>query len=134
MTERTGVHITDDKIISIVYFDGDGDLDLMQALVEGLIEAINLDTGDTMWVNEEFTYKFDVPRFNSVASDLLGALGRPDLMLSGIQGNVFITGGPDGNGNTGAISAKVGLAIASIGHEAGATFDNEREEVVTKTT
>jgi len=76
-----------------------GSLQDMQAIVEGYIEAVRLRDGSTMWVNEEFRLgQFGPDDFNSIASDVAGLGGRPDLLFTGILGDVFITGPPDADG------------------------------------
>jgi hypothetical protein len=70
-----------------------------QAIVLGLIEAVGLADGSTMYVNEEFLLgQFGPEDFNSIASDVCGLAGRPDLMLSGILGPVLVTGPIDDEG------------------------------------
>lgn len=94
------------------------DLKSMQDAVGGYIEAVNLTFG-TLWVNEEFRLgQFGPEDFNSIGSDLCGLGGRPDLMLGGILGPVFLTGGPDGTGETLDVTVAGRNAVKRIAREA----------------
>lgn len=84
-----GLVIRPDKSVELVDLDH---LAQYQEAVGGFIEPVRLSDGATMYVNEEFRYKFGPDDFNSVASDVAGLGGRPDLMLSGILGPVVIVG------------------------------------------
>ena len=87
--------------------------------VEGWIEAVDLPRIDAvMWVNEEFLLIFGAERFNSIASDVCGLGGRPDLMLHGVLGNVLVTGPTDGAGESTDITDKARRAIERVAREA----------------
>lgn len=88
------VIVTRDKQVTETDFVNYKDI---QAAVEGWIEAVKLN-GCTMYVNEEFLFRFGPEDFNSIASDICGLCGRLDLMFSGILGNVLITGPLDDEG------------------------------------
>lgn len=85
--------------------------------VEGWIEAVDLLFG-VMWVNEEFRLIFGAERFNSIASDLCGLGGRPDLMFGGVLGNVLVTGPTDSSGESTDITDSARRAIERIAREA----------------
>jgi hypothetical protein len=92
-----GILIGTDKTIEDKEFP---DLRSLQEAVEGYIEPVTLSDGSTMWVNEEYRYQFGPERYNSIASDVAGLGGRPDLMLTLILGPVVIQGPPDQDGNS----------------------------------
>lgn len=82
-------------LVAVVNTDGtvearqiDGSLYSMQAIVEGLIQPVDLQEDMTLWVNEEGMYRED---YNFLAS---GIAGIP------LNGPAFITGGIDKEGNT----------------------------------
>ena len=82
-------------LVAIINTDGtvearqiDGSLYAMQAIVEGLIQPVDLQEDMTLWVNEEGMYRED---YNFLAS---GIAGIP------LNGPAFITGGIDKEGNT----------------------------------
>lgn len=106
--------ITSDKVVSEREIEG---LAAMQAIVEGLIEPVDLSDGSTMFVNEEFAYMPNL-RFNSIASDVAGLGGRGDLMIRGIAGNVFIAGPPDDDGNTTDVTDKARRWVRRVAREA----------------
>jgi hypothetical protein len=95
-----------------------------QAAVDGYIEAVGLfDDGTTMFVNEEYLLHMEAKHFNSIASDVAGLGGRPDLMLQQpILGNVVVVGGPDDEGETTDVTDKARRAIAKVAGEAGGTW------------
>ena len=68
-----------------------------QGAIGGLIEPIMLKDGSTMYVDDEFLSR-KLDEFNSVAGDVAGLGGRPDVMLSGILGPVVIVGPLDQHG------------------------------------
>jgi hypothetical protein len=92
----TGIAIYPDKRVTRVELNALGDY---QEIVNGYIEPVNLKFG-TLWVNEEFLLgQFGPEDFNSIASDVAGLGGRPDLMLfTPILGPAILTGfvGPEG--------------------------------------
>lgn len=92
-----GIYISPDKAVEERDFSG---LKSLQEAVKGYIEAVTLSDGSVMWVNEEYWYSFGPEDFNSIAGDVAGLGGRPDLMLSGILGPVVIQGPADHDGNT----------------------------------
>jgi hypothetical protein len=104
-----------DKIIIEQTVDG---LREMQSIVEGYIEAVRLKDGSTMWVNKEYRFQFGLGDFNPIASDVAGLGGRQDLMLSGILGDVFITGPPDSEGGETDVTDQARLWVRRVAHEA----------------
>lgn len=92
-----GIYISPDKTVEERDFSG---LKSLQEAVKGYIEAVTLSDGSAMWVNEEYLYSFGPEAFNSIATDVAGLGGRPDLLLRGILGPVVIQGPADHNGNT----------------------------------
>ena len=88
-----------------------------QAIVGGLIEAVDLTFG-TMYVNEEFLYSFGPDDFNSIATDVTGLGGRPDLMLQGILGPVYIAGWTDEDGWDTNVTDQARRAIRRVAKEA----------------
>lgn len=93
-------------------------LDDMYAHTEGgYIEVVPLYHGD-MWVNDEYLY-IAPERVNRLASDLAGAMGRPDLLFNPIRGNVLVTGpvGPDGERTD--VSDRMQAVLNIIANEAG---------------
>ena len=92
---KKGIAIYPDKRVEEVEVAELGDY---QAIVDGYIEAVNLKSGDTMYVNEEYWYKFTPEDRNSIAMDVAGLGGRPDLMLNGILGPVVVLGPIDDEG------------------------------------
>jgi Domain of unknown function (DUF3846) len=114
-----GVAIYPDKRIVEVIVSGLSDY---QAIVDGYIEPVDLTFG-TMWVNEEFTYKFGPSDVNWIASDVAGMGGRHEFMLSyPILGPVLITGGTDPEGETLGITDVARRVIRAVGREAGMTY------------
>lgn len=90
-----GIAIYPDKRVEEVVLS---DLADYQDIVVGLIEPVTLKDGSTMYVNEEFRYRFTATDFNSIAGDVCGLGGRTDLMLTGILGAVVVVGPVDRNG------------------------------------
>jgi uncharacterized protein DUF3846 len=88
------VTITTDNVVT--YRDVDG-LTEMKEIVGGWIEAVQLGDGSTMYLNEEGRLH-GLP-VNLTATNVCGLGGRPDLMLQGIVGDVFIVGPTDPEGN-----------------------------------
>lgn len=109
------VIVTRDKQVTETDFVNYKDI---QAVVEGLIEAVELNNGCTMYVNEEFLFRFGPEDFNSIASDICGLCGRPDLMFSGILGNVLITGPLDDEGRDADIPDSMTRIINRVAGEA----------------
>lgn len=92
-----GIAIYPDKRVDHLEVDGLKDY---QEVVKGLIEAVGLKDGSTMYVNEEYRYQFGPVDFNSVATDVASLGGRPDIMFTGgILGPVLILGPVDDDGN-----------------------------------
>lgn len=73
------------------------ELSKLQAVVDGLIEAVQVNEDITMWVNEEGLFRSDLDT-NYLASVILAVLsgGRQPL----IKGNIVFTGSADDNGET----------------------------------
>lgn len=93
-----------------------------QAIVDGLIEPVDLRFGTNdygiMWVNEEFRYSFTASDFNSIARDIAGLCGRPDLLLHGILGPVYITGDSDDEGETTDVTDRIRQVVQRVVREA----------------
>jgi len=107
---------------TLVERDLDG-LQDMQSIVEGYIEAVRLLDGSTMWVNEEYRLgQFGADDFNSIASDVAGLGGRPDLMLSGIFGDVFITGPGTPKGDETDVTDQARDWVRRVAREAGGVW------------
>jgi len=80
----------------VTFRDDLRDLTVMQGIVGGWLEAIQLGDGSTMYLNEEGRLH-GLP-FNTIATDVCGIGGRPDLLMQGIVGDVLIVGPPDYEG------------------------------------
>lgn len=93
------------------------DYPAMRDAVGGLIEPVDLTFG-TLWVNEEFLYSFGPEDFNSISSDVCGLGGRADLMLTGILGDCFLTGGTDDQGETLDVTEAGRRAVQRVAREA----------------
>lgn len=114
-----GLHIKRDKTAHTVE---DADLSIMQNCVEGWVEPIDLQ-GFTLWVNEEYTYKFNSAEdVNWLASDIAADNGRPEFLLRPILGDVFITGITDSRGRTLSLSKSAEARIKRVADEAGVTW------------
>lgn len=111
----TGIYIGPDKTVEDREYP---DLRSLQEAVKGYIEAVRLADGGVMWVNEEFRYSFTTSDFNSIASDVCGLGGRPDLMLGGILGPVVIQGPADDDGNTTAPTDQARRWVRRVAREA----------------
>ena len=128
MTVETirGVWIKRDKEVTPISYprddSDDTSLRVLQECVAGLIEPVRLAYGGTMYVNDSYRFHFGPDDFNSIASDLAGFCGRPDLMLSGILGDVAVVGQVDYEGYDTSISDKMLEVIRKITHEAGGTY------------
>lgn len=115
--------LTRDKRVIDRTIDGLAD---MQAIVGGYIEAVRLSDGSTLWVNEEFRLgQFGPDDFNSVASDVAGLGGRPDLLLGGILGDTFLTGPTDAEGNETDYTDTARRWVERVGREAGVVWTAE---------
>lgn len=89
-----------------------------QSVVGGYIEAVDLTFG-TMYVNEEFLYKCDpVTDRNSIATDLAGLGGRPDLLMGGILGGVLLLGHTDKDGESTDVTEAARKALKRVVKEA----------------
>lgn len=85
-----GLIIRPDKTVTETTF---GSLSDFQKAVGGYIEAVGLSDGSTMYVDEEYLIKGYGPEdFNSIARDVAGLGGHPELVLQGILGPVVIVG------------------------------------------
>lgn len=83
----------------------------------------------TMWVDDEFIYKQTA--VNSIATDLAGMLGRVDLLMRGIKGNVIVTGPPDRNGETTSVTSRHLVAtLFRICSEAGGVWEGEARSLM----
>ncbi len=91
----------------------------LQEIVEGWIEAVGLSDGSTMYVNEEGLYRFGPEDFNSIATDVCGLGGRPDIMLgAGIRGPVAILGPLDADGYDTTVTDKARRWVRRVAREA----------------
>lgn len=112
-----GIKITSNGQVSVLE---DMKYEDMSEAVEGWIECVHLpNINADLWVNEEFTYKFGPERINTFAMDLCGLGGRVDLLLSGILGNVLVSGPVDDEGNTTDVTEEARRAIHRIAIERG---------------
>lgn len=110
-----GLAIYSDKRVEDVKLAGFEDY---QKIVEGNIEAVRLRFG-IMYVNEEFLLgQFGPEDFNSIATDVCGLGGRPDLMFSGILGPVVVVGNLDEEGYDLSITDRGRKAIERVRREA----------------
>ena len=117
-----GLHITTDKVVAEKRYD---DLDAYQCDVgcageRCIIEPVTLRDGSTMYVDEEGLYHGADP--NSIAADLAGLNGRPDLLLMGLRGDVVVVGPLDADGNDTDVTDIVRRQVGRVGSEAGAVF------------
>lgn len=107
--------IRPDKTVEEVDLDG---YEAYSAVVDGYIEAVNLKFG-TLYVNEEFLLgQFGPEDFNSIAGDVCGLGGRPDLMMTGILGPTFLVGGVDDEGNDLDVTDSGRKAVEKVRREA----------------
>jgi hypothetical protein len=111
-----GIAIYPDKRVEAVELNGLKDY---QRIVLGLIEAVNLKGGTTMYVNEEYWYQFTISDFNSIATDVAGLGGRVDLVLAGILGPVVIVGPVDDEGYDTSITEQAQHWVECVSREAG---------------
>ena len=114
MKPVSGIAIYPDKRVEEVEISG---LEEFQAIVDGLIEPVDLKFG-TMYVNEEFRYKFGPDDFNSIAADVAGLGGRADLLLFGVLGPVVLVGGVDDEGYDLPVTEAGRAAVARVAREA----------------
>jgi Domain of unknown function (DUF3846) len=123
MAATKGLLIKSDKTIAEVTLDGYHDL---SDAIGGYIEAVRLKSGDTMYVDEEFLIKgYGPDDFNSIASDVCGLGGRPDLMLTGILGPVVILGPIDEAGDDTDITPAARRMVKRVANEAGGRYVGE---------
>ena len=92
MIINKGVAVRADLRTEVLEFTEGNFLVLAQGVVGGLVEAVKLDTGLIMWVNEEGMWS--EKDYNPLASEILAQLGQPQ----GIRGDVFFTGDSDEDG------------------------------------
>ena len=115
-TPITGIAIYPDKRVEEVELN---DLKTYQDIVLGWIEAVRLKAG-TMYVNEEFLLgQFGPEDYNSIASDVAGLGGRPDLMMTGILGPVVLVGHVDAEGWDEDVTEAGRKLVRRVGREAG---------------
>ena len=110
---RVGLAIGADKTISEIPVP---DLAAKQAAVGGWIEPVTLKDGSTLYVNEEGALT-GLP-FNSIATDVAGLGGRPDLLLRGIVGDVLLVGPVDAAGETLGVTAQGRRWVQRVAREA----------------
>lgn len=99
----------------------DGGLAELQAAVGGFIEPVPSDPLVTIWVNEEG--KFHNPIVNRLAMDVWIPWDIHHCMVQGgdwIAGNVVVTGGVDGRGETLDIDEHVRGWVLRVARDAGA--------------
>lgn len=75
------------------------ELERYQHIVGGWVEQVTLSSGDAFFINEEGRYTPGLV-FNSIATDVAGLGGRPDILLQGLIGNAVLVGPPDDEGET----------------------------------
>lgn len=115
--------IRPDKTIEEVIITGYRDL---ADAIGGYIEPVTLKTGDTMYVDEEYRLKnYGAEDFNSIATDVAGLGGRPDLLLHGILGTVVIVGPIDEEGDDTDITAGARRMVKRVAGEAGGRYVGE---------
>ena len=98
-----------------------------QRHVEGWIEAVYLEYTPnpnnepfrdpvpfTMWVNEEYLYKFTVDDWNYTAVVIATGCSRPDLFMQGILGPALFTGPGDEEGETLPIPSVITTILKGI--------------------
>lgn len=95
-----GVVVRADLSTEVLEFTEANFLEIAQGVVGGLIEAVNLETGLVMWVNEEGMWSES--DYNPLASEILAQLGQPQ----GIRGDVFFTGDADEEGRMLGVEAQ----------------------------
>lgn len=111
-----GIAIYPDKRVEEITVSGLSD---MQAVVDGYIEPITLKDGSTLYVNEEYLYRFGSPDFNSIASDVAGLGGRPEFMLrQPILGPALLVGPVDAEGNDTDVTATARRWVQRVAREA----------------
>jgi len=116
MSAVRGIAIRPDKSVGEVTIDGYKEL---SAIVRGYIEAVRLTDGSTMYVNEEFRLgQFGPEDRNSIAGDVCGLAGRPDLMLLGILGPVVILGPIDAAGYDTDVTDRMRRVVRRVAREA----------------
>lgn len=112
-----GIIINPDKTLEERDFTS---LKAKQEVVKGLIEPISLTGDHTLWINEEFRYLFNNTDFNSIATDVCGLAGRPDIMLRDpILGPVILVGPPDHKGNDTDVTDEARNWVRRVAREAG---------------
>lgn len=120
VTGVRGLVIRPDKTITDTTFSSLSDY---QTAIGGYIEAVVLRDGTTMFVDEEFLLKGYGPEdLNSIATDVAGLGGRPDLLLSGILGPVVVVGPVDNQGNETDITPQARRWIERVMREAGGRY------------
>lgn len=110
-----GIAIYPNKTIAEVSLSGLKDY---QTIVGGLIEPIGLRFG-TMYVNEEFTYKFTSEDVNWIASDVAGVGGAQGFLFNPILGPVVVVGHLDDEGYDLSVNESGLRAIKKVAGEAG---------------
>lgn len=73
------------------------ELTKLQGVVDGLIEAVQVNENVTMWVNEEGLFRPDLKR-NYLGSVILAVLSGGQQPV--IKGDIVFTGSADDNGET----------------------------------
>lgn len=109
------IKISPDKTVTEVELNGLRDF---QAAVEGYIECVTLKDGSGLFCNEDYRYQFSHDDFNSIATDVCGLGGRPDVMLQGILGPVVIAGPPDRRGDTTDVTDTARRWVKRVAREA----------------
>lgn len=73
------------------------ELELLQGVVGGWVEAVDVKEGMTLWCNEEGKLRGLIPNFNAMRKT-----SAHDVLMPGdiIAGDVIITGEPDDEGRT----------------------------------
>lgn len=102
----------------------DGDLSELQAAVGGLVDVVPTIDHVTMWGNDEA--KFLGLPVNRLAMDVWLRWDVYRCMMLGrdwLAGNIVVTGGADGRGNTKDLSDDDRRWVLAVARDAGAAVD-----------
>ena len=90
----------------------------IQTAIGGYFDVVTLSDGTSMFVDDEYLIKGGLD-FNSIATDVCGLGGRPDIMFTNpILGPVVVLGPPDSSGETTDITDKARNWIKRVAREA----------------
>jgi len=111
-----GILILPDKTLSEVSLRDYRDY---QDAVDGTFEIVTLSDGSGLCINDGSFSQFGPEDFNSIASDVAGLGGRPDLMLLGLVGPAVMVGPVDDEGNSLDVTDQARRWIERVSREAG---------------